>query len=166
MPSAIVTFTARSREDILGSGGSRAWVLDRNHARSQEFLVCTRNANADWVEGDEPHRSAFLVGKISDVVPDEENPKRWLIKISEYAEVELPEVWQGWRNPVRYTSLEELGIDADDLEFELVPDTNGALPRRVLREPEPAALTIGEAKRRLAATLGVGEGSIEITIRG
>ncbi len=66
---AIVVFTAKSVEHLLREGGTSSWRLDRNHARQCSFAVCTRNANADWVEGSEAHHSAFLVGKIREVVP-------------------------------------------------------------------------------------------------
>ena len=79
MSNAIVTFTARALEEILATGGSKAWVLDRNHARQQEYLVCTRNAHGERAKGSEPHGSAFLVGRISDIVPSTESDpnRRW-----------------------------------------------------------------------------------------
>lgn len=80
------------------------------------FAVCTRNANNRdaWAErenGPEPHRSAFLVGRISNVIPSPESEGRYLIHFSEYAPVNTPDPWQGDRNPVKYTTLEALGID-------------------------------------------------------
>ena len=54
--SAIVVFTAKSVSRLLREGGTSSWRLDRNNARNCTFAVCTRNANADWVEGDEEHR--------------------------------------------------------------------------------------------------------------
>jgi hypothetical protein len=168
MPTAIVTFTARSKEDIISSAGSQAWVLDRAHARQQAYLVCTRNAYSESTEGDEPHGSAFLVGKISDIVPatDPDDAGRWLIKFSEYALVDIPDAWPGLRNPVHYTTLEKLGIDPAALEFEPAPATN-----RTITSVEPAAtdvkpLTIAQAKRGLAVAFGVREDAVEITIRG
>ena len=53
-----VVLTAKSVERILREGGTSSWRLDRKHARQCAFAVCTRNANADWVEGSEAHRSA------------------------------------------------------------------------------------------------------------
>src|SRR5688572_5492664 len=106
---------------------SSAWSLNRNNARQQEFLVCTRNTHADFTEGDgfpeghEAHGSAFLVGRISDVVPAPDDTGRWRVKFSEYARITFPGVWKGWRNPVRYTSVEELGIDPSTLCFKPMP---------------------------------------------
>src|SRR5437899_3285892 len=95
-----VVFTAKSVDRILNEGGTSSWRLDRNHARSCTYAVCTRNAQADWVEGKEAHHSAFIIGKIRDVVPcpptpeNNESPKnRYLIQFSEFSRVNIPNVW-------------------------------------------------------------------------
>jgi hypothetical protein len=76
----------------------------------------------------------------------------------------MPDTWRGWRNPVRYTTLEELGIKLDDLRFE-----------PILERPSPASppaadvragLTIDAAKKGLAVTFGVKPDQVDITIRG
>jgi hypothetical protein len=118
---AIVTFTARPCSRIIHDGGSRDWRLDPLRARRAEFLVCTQNRrNAAFVDPafgppDAPHGAAFLIGRISGVVPSPENPDRWLIRISEYSVPvsPIPNIWAKsghLRYPVWYTSLEELGI--------------------------------------------------------
>jgi len=175
--NAIAVFTAKSIERLLAEGGSSSWSLDRNNARQREFLVCTRNTHADFTkrdgfpEGHEPHGSAFLVGRISDVVPSPDYDGRWLIKFSEYVRITLPGVWKGWRNPVRYTSLEELGIDPATLHFEPMPPIAEAQhpnENKVLLEGRHKSngLTIPEAKKGLAVTFGVNPDAIEIIIRG
>jgi hypothetical protein len=175
--NAIVVFTAKSVERLLAEGGTSSWGLDRNNARQREFAICTRNTRADFTQGDgfpeghEPHGSAFLVGRISDVVPSPENEERWLIKFSEYARIALPEAWKGWRNPVHYTSLEELGIDPAILHFEPMPPTAEVQhPNEnkviVKEEHKSNGLTIPEAKKGLALTFGVSPDAIEIIIRG
>lgn len=121
MTPAIAVFTAKSRPRILAEGGTSAWKLRPQRASACDYAVCTRSG-ADWVEDDEPKGSAFMVGRISSIVDAPDNPGRHLVRFSEYANVDIPEVWQGWRNPVRYSSLEELGIDLDDLEFQPMPD--------------------------------------------
>jgi hypothetical protein len=125
MATAIVVFTAESRDEIIRNGGSQSWAVSKERARHQEFLVCVRNAHNELSDGDEQHGSAFLVGRISNVVaalhpvrPHETG--RWMIKISDYAEVEIPDVWHGWRNPIRYTSLEDIGIEPASLSFGVV----------------------------------------------
>ena len=92
---------------------------------------------------------------------------RWLIKLSEYAEADYPEKWGEWRNPVKYTTLEELGIDSKKLKFQPMPT-----PTKVLTPPPPpdrskaGALTIAEAKAGLALQFGVPPEAIEILIKG
>lgn len=177
--TAIAVLTFKSREHILGIGGTCSWTLNRANARKFEFAVCTRNANTRDAEGTEAHATAFLVGRIWDVVVSPENPERWLIQFSEYASVDVAGVWgKGWRNPVRYTSMEDLGIDPDTLDWQPMPDPEGAEaqadPEAATKESgspaeddgEPRRLTIAQAKAGLAATFGVGVDAVEITIRG
>lgn len=173
---AVVVFTAKSVERILKEGGTSAWRLSRNRARVCPWVVCTRNAHADWVEGTERHHSAFLVGKVLDVVPCDPTPEnneadkgRYLIQFSEFARVDIPDFWEGDRNPVVYRSLVELKIDPMSLKWEPMPTTQRTEP-----DVEPPAvrqngfrpLTLAEAKKGLALTFNVAPDAIEITIRG
>ena len=182
---AAVVFTARSTERMLAEGGTSAWRLDPSHARRCKFAVCTRNAHnntwdqGDWPQGKEPHQAAFLIGKIRDVVPslappenNESSEDRYLIQFSEFARVDIPNVWKGYRNPVKYTALEELGIDPSTLKWEPMPKPQNA-PAPVVETPSAAqpkatvgALTMAEAKKGLALTFNVPPEAIEITIRG
>ena len=107
--TAVVVFTARSTERIVAEGGSEASVLNGARARRCDYLVCTQNTHGDWGDGHEPHGSAFLVGKLDDVVPSPENKDRWVIKISEYARVSLPNKWDGGRNPGKPVHLGRAG---------------------------------------------------------
>lgn len=174
---ATVVFTAKSVERILAEGGTSSWRLDRNHARQSAFAVCTRNANADWVEGPEAHHSAFLVGKVRDVVPCRPTPEnkeaaknRYLIQFSEFARVNIPDVWKGDRNPVKYVTLEELGIDPSTLKWEAMPEpasvSEPAGRVTSLNSGAVQPLTMAEAKKGLALTFNVPPEAIEITIRG
>ncbi|HEX7287662.1 MAG TPA: hypothetical protein VF532_15850 [Candidatus Angelobacter sp.] len=174
---AIVLFTAKSVERILREGGTSSWRLDRNHARRCAYAVCTRNSNADWVEGTEEHHSAFLIGKVQEVVPctptpeNNESPeKRYLIQFSEFARVKLPSIWKGDRNPVKYTSLESLGINPSSLKWEPMPESMSQ-PERNRQFPKDdnlgiQPLTMAEAKQGLALMFNVAPEAIEITIRG
>jgi hypothetical protein len=162
-----VVFTAKSIERILKEGGTSSWRLDRNHARQCEFAVCTRNAHADWVEGPEAHHAAFLVGKVSDVVPASE-AGRYLIQFSEYALVTVPDAWKGDRNPIKYADIKDLGIDPAKLKWRPMPEPS-EIPE-LTPHAKPSAtgspLTMAEAKKGLALTFGVKPEAIEITIRG
>lgn len=163
---AIVLFTAKSVERLLHEGGTSSWRLDRNHARQCPFAVCTRNANADWVEGPEAHHSAFLVGKVREVVPSPEDAGRFLVQFSEYALVSIPDVWKGDRNPVKYAAIEDLGIDPSALKWNPMP-TPAEMGWVASNKPNGVApLTIADAKKGLALTFGVLPEAVEITIRG
>ncbi|HEY3770330.1 MAG TPA: hypothetical protein VGN44_16780 [Candidatus Angelobacter sp.] len=171
---AIIVFTARSVERILNEGGSASWRLDRNHARRCAYAVCTRNTLADWTEGQEEHRSAFLVGKISNVIPCAPTPEnheapnnRYLIQFSEFARVNVLDTWKGDRNPVKYTTLEELGINFSKLKWEAMPKLNdNSAPITHLKTSGIQPLTMAQAKQGLALTFNVAPEAIEITIRG
>jgi hypothetical protein len=183
MPTeATIIFTAKSVERILREGGTSSWRLDRNHARRCPYAICTRNARADWVEGPEAHHSAFLIGRVSDVVrcpatpENNESPNhRYLIEFSEFARVDMPNVWHGDRNPVRYGTLEDFGIDPEKLTWEKMPPVPAVIPYMSMEieddenelPPGPVrGLTMAEAKQGLALTFNVPPSSIEITIRG
>lgn len=166
----VVVFTAKSVERILAEGGTSSWRLDRNHARQCDYAVCTRNAHADWVEGNEPHHTAFMVGKVKDVVPSGDNG-RHLMQFSEYAIVNVPDAWNGGRNPVSYSSMADLGIDPSQLDWQPMPEgPSGSerLPTAPLGPSDSTSrgLTMAEAKAGLALTFGVRPEAIEITIRG
>lgn len=157
-----VVFTAKSVERLIEEGGTSSWKVDRNNARACAYAVCTRNAHASWVEGSEPHAAAFLIGKVKDVVPAPDHENRYLFTFSEFARLDLPNVWKGDRNPVKYSSLEALGIDASKLQWEPMPTDQKPTSKAETRKP----LTIAEAKKALAQTFGVAPDAIEITIRG
>jgi hypothetical protein len=167
MSDAIIVFTFKSVERILGQGGTASWRLDRNHARQCPYAVCTRNARSRDTEGPEPHHTAFLVGKVKDVVPDRNG--RFLIQFSKYARVNVPDSWHGGRNPVSYGTLDELGIDPSVLSWESMPNAahqpTPSEPTCAERTPV-GPLTMAEAKQGLAQTFGVPPEAIEITIRG
>ena len=170
----IVVFTARSPGRIIDEGGSQAWVLNPVRAKLCRWLVCTQNRHNpdhEFSDATEPHGAAFLVGKISAIRQSSEEGARdrWIIEISEAARVNLPDVWQHWRNPVRYVPLAELGIRVDDLEFQPVTGAEHSRAEEGRASPAPwppATLTISEAKKALAATFGVKPDAVEITIRG
>ena len=172
MNQAVVVFTGKSIEHLLREGGTSSWRLDRNHALQCTFAVCTRNTKIHWVEGREPHGSAFLIGKVSGVVPAPDGRARYLILFSEYALLNIPKLWKGDRNPVKYGTLEQLEIDSSSLEWKPMPAK--AQPQRGatqevghrLEDTDVRPLSMDVAKRGLALTFGVRPEAIEITIRG
>lgn len=170
MHPVVALFCGKSKERILRDGGSQSWRLVPSHAAQHEYLVCCRSG-VDWVEGSEERGSAFLIGRIAGIAPSNEVADRYLIKISEYAEVAIPGVWKGWRNPVKYTTLEELGIDISNTKFRPLPAAPSPEPPRqaqgvAVAPADPLRLSIGEAKPALARYYGVEPAAIEIVIRG
>jgi hypothetical protein len=160
---AVCVLTARGIEMILAEGGSQAWVLDGKRARACGYVICVQNRGFadDWGKVSAPHHTAFLVGKLKDVVRSQEEDceNRWLLTFSEYAEIDMADAWPGNRNPVLYTSLEQFGITLADLNFQPMPDQE----IRPAAQAEP--LTIAQAKAGLARTFGVSPAEIEITVR-
>jgi hypothetical protein len=176
---AVVVFTARSPERIVREGGSQAWVLNAARAKQCAWLVCTQNRHHrdhEFSDATEAHGSAFLIGKVSGVQETEEESedgkKRYLVAISEYARVDVPDFWLHDRNPVRYLSrfeLEEKGIKLDALDFKLMPQRASEVAMSKAKSSTTgvvAPLTIAEARKGLAATFGVKPEAVEITIRG
>jgi hypothetical protein len=106
-----VVFTARRPERVVSEGGSQAWVLNPARAKLCKWLVCKQNRRNP--DASEPHDAAFLVGNITGIEPSSEEgaEDRWIIRISEAAWINKPEIWKHRRNPVRYMSLAELGIE-------------------------------------------------------
>ena len=132
---AVMVFTYRSLKSILDDGGAQAWVLDPERAQRCTYIVCTRNRHfrdADPVKQNgavEPHGTAFLVGRITNVddAPDIPRgyPRRYIVRFCKYATLApgtFPHAkWPGTQNPVRYVpDIARLGIDPDALEWEAV----------------------------------------------
>ena len=164
---ALAVFTGNSLDEILATGGSASWVLNEKHAKRQQYLVCIRNAQSVDFSNHEPHGAAFLVGLIKDlrhVGHDAKGLKRWTVEISEYATVLYEKVWGEWRNPVKYTTLEELGIEPKDLKFQPMPAPTKA--GASVAPPTVRPLSIAEAKQGLALQFGVPADAIDIVIRG
>jgi hypothetical protein len=125
MTDTIMTFTENDLETIKTKGGDFDWTVNRDKAGNCEYLVCCHSHGAKRGTA----RTAFLVGLISEIVDSEIRADEGKAKIciSEYAEINIPDVWGGWENPVHYTSLEELGINVSDLKFEKLENEDNAM---------------------------------------
>jgi hypothetical protein len=139
------------------------------------WLVCTQNRhnpNYEFSDATEPHGTGFLLGRISGIQRslEEREEDRWVIRISEFARINYPNLWDHGRNPVRYASLEELGIDPSILKWEPMPQpVDGIQAASEAFSANKSAirpLSMAEAKQGLALTFNVPAGAIEITIRG
>ena len=151
MENTIVTFTRNQLQEIKAKRCDYSWVLSKDRARACKYLVCCHSEGAR-------QRNAFLVALISgirfDHVDDSGN-KRWAIEISEYANIDVTNMWSGWQNPVHYTSLEELKIEPSTLQFRKLPESGTNIP----------SLTIEQAKQGLAKSFNVKAEQIEILIK-
>jgi len=181
--NTIVVMTADGPARILKLGGSQSWVLKQENAEKRTYIVMVQNRhNGQWGGATEPHGMAFMIGKVSEVVPakGDDSKQRYMVRISEYARIKVPQIWRG-SNPVRYVSLEELGINIEEVKFLPMPAIDGlsngiddvndgvdAMHLESIHTADAAVLakplTIPEAKAGLAATLGVRIDQIEITI--
>lgn len=161
----VAVFTTESMDDVLMQHGTQYWRLNPGRVRSLSYVVCIQNARHRDTRGSYEHSTAFLVGRISGVVPSGEN--RYRIEIGEYAEVDIAGAWSGDRYPVRYTTLDDLGIDANDLNFHAMPEREESSDEIVVLSQNPDVVPLGltEAKLGLAATLGVAPEAIEITVK-
>ncbi len=163
--------TARGVDRLLAEGGTQAWRLKPENVRKVGYCVCVQNQrNGHWGGADQPHHHAFIVGKIADVVASPENrADRYLVVFSEYARIDIPDAWPGLRNPVRYSSLEEFGInDPDSLEWHQMPAVLAGPSSGNFMDEEKGGfgpLTMAEARAGLALGLGVPESTIEISVR-
>ncbi len=174
-PDALLVFTIEPPDLILKEGATQYWKLRDWRARECQFIVCVQNQNAgdkDWCKPTEPHKTAFIIGHIADVVPSE-IAGRFKVKLRDFCRINVPDVWRGWRFPVRYTTLADVGIDPADLVFEPIPppDPPPEAARARLNEEdhsweaEVRPLSLAQVKQGLAATLGVRVDAIEITIK-
>lgn len=170
---ALAVFTNRGLHRLLQEGGTQAWALNPENAKKMTYVVCTQNRNdGEWGEPTHEQGQGFLIGKISSVDPSPEGREgRYIVRFSEYAEINKPEMAHDWRNPVRYIELEAFGIDPTKLEFKPMPKQEEShsvarSPQAPEPKPDVAALDMAAAKKALAAFYSVPVTSIEITIRG
>lgn len=184
--TAVFVMTGDGVDRIFQNGGSQSWVLNPRNATKHSYLVTVQTRKTGQLTGaTEPHGTAFLIGKITDIVPSNEvNAQgRYLIRISEYARIKVPCKWRG-SNPVRYLDIEEeLGIDPATLDFQPLPGPVMAAPVSSVSPAEPSKneppptdngeratggelrLTLAQAKAGLAANLGIRPDQIEIIIK-
>src|ERR1700738_1862256 len=164
----IVVFPSDSVDTILRQGGSGDWVVSAKKADSRKYIVCCRKPN--WSNRKEgiPARAAFLIGRVAGLRqrPGSETDRdqmRYLIQMADHAVLEKPGVWkERVRNPVAYSTLDDLQIDLRGLKFKPMP-----VGAETTNESTGAKqMTIADAKNGLAATFGVSPDDIEITIRG
>jgi hypothetical protein len=162
----LALFTTKSAQDCLDIGGTQSWALNPENAKGCRYAVLCRNPDADFGRK-ELHRTAFMIGRISPVIPSTETPSRWMLTFDQYATIDKPEVWKDWRNPVRYTTFAKLGISLAEIKFKPMPGRTKVSEAISLSKTEtPTKIDIETAKRGVAAYYSVKPEAVEITIRG
>ena len=162
MAEVVTVLTYKGVDTLVADGGTQSWEASRKRLRRCSHVVCVRHQQGPYsAEGSEPHKAAFLVGKILDVVDSTETTDRQKILFSEYALVAAPNMPLHSANPVQYfDGLNALGIGADALEW--LPVEHGPAPTPV---EAAAPAEIADIKALLASRFGVTAAAIEITIR-
>lgn len=123
MESVIKVLTGKSLETILSEGGSGPWKLNQDRASACPYVVAVRNLNGAGDQRGVGHLTAFMIGKISEIL---ESGDRHVIAFGEYATLAIPNAWEGSRNPVAYTNLEKLKIDPTTLDWRKLPGSRGS----------------------------------------
>lgn len=170
--SAVAVLTSRSKDEIIERGGTGNWAASSERIIQNRYVVVIRNQreNAHWHQNDFDHGAAFLVGRISGIAETDESTAdgrmRYVIEFDAYAEVDVPAAWGKSRNPVWFTTLDELGINLDSIEFTSLADGKCVQPSGMTAPGSENGLTFAEARRGLAARYGVTPHNVEIIIRG
>lgn len=182
--AAVLTW--ESLEDLQEQGGSGNWKTVLNRAKRVDYLllVCNKRENPD---APYKHGEGFLLAKVSGV-HERKIDGRKVFLFQEYAEVSLPKSWANLTcgaNPITYydvwigdnnsnaaEAFERIGLNFDELEWKRLPEKANDVKNEEINSQQSNQsdsdefLTIPEAKRRLAKTLGVDESCISITING
>lgn len=142
MAEVLTVLTFKSARHIVSDRGTQSWVISQRRARRCGYVVCVRHQQGPYkAEGDEPHKHAFLVGKVSDVVPSDETKDRFKVEISEYAIVGGPQIPLNSASPTQYfPSLSSINIDYNSLNWKPISD----LPDETASTPLAAAPAVSE----------------------
>jgi hypothetical protein len=118
--SVIMVFTSKSAQEMIGRGESWAWQVNLEKASLVDYIVCTENGRREKLPGwRKRHGRAFLIARVSGVVaaPDDPSGRYKIIQFSEYAEIDIPSAWGGWRKGFKYGSLDDFKISVENLRF-------------------------------------------------
>jgi hypothetical protein len=162
MKDAVMVFTSKSLETMRLEGGTGNWAAKEERLKHAKWVIATRNQKSDWAQGEEPHGSAFLIGRISGVkaapAPEE---SRFVIGFDRFALLDIPNAWTNNRNPVAYTSLDALGIDPEKLEWKALNSQDEELPKETLFKPR---IVIDQARTMIARALSIDPEAVKITV--
>lgn len=185
--AAVLTW--ETLKDIEKQGGSGNWKTVLNRAKRVDYLLLVSNKR-DNPDAPYTHGEGFLLAKVSGIRELKANNRKVFL-FQEYAEVSLPKSWgklTSGANPITYydnwnennilnaaEAFARIGLNFDKLEWKKLPEkpdnieeTKEEISKNITKQLYQSNLedflTIPEAKRRLAKTLGVDESCISITI--
>lgn len=165
----MMVLTSKSLETMIAEGGSGNWKAKRESVYRSRYIIAVRNRHSNWSEGNEEHGAAFLIGRIDGVKKSPKDEDRLVVTFGQYAILDKPNVWpEGHRNPVAYTSLEDLGINPDALEWEEFPAisaTDSEASAKIEAGHEPPAKVIEKAKLMIAKSLSIPPSAVTISIQ-
>ena len=155
-----MVFTSKSLETMKAEGGTGNWAGKEERLKHTKWVVAARNLKSAWTQGDEPHGSAFLIGRVSGVkaAPAPESD-RFVIQFDRYADLSIPKAWTNNRNPIAYTSLSALGIDPEKLEWKNFP-----IPTPQGTQVDAPANVIDQARTMIAHALSIPPEAVKITV--
>jgi hypothetical protein len=164
----VVVFTAKNINRTIEQGGSGNWKLNADRAKKCDYVLLTANSHhRASLHSKDKHGHAFMVGRVSGLTPEayddlgNKEDNRWIIQFSEYAEIDIPDAWGGYQNPVKYVDLSDFDIDIEHLDWKPFP-ADQVINQAQIGIP---ALTIEEAKLGISKKLGITPECIEIIIR-
>lgn len=182
MAEVLTVLTFKSAHHIVGDGGTQSWVISPRRARRCTYVVCVRHQHGPYkAEGSEPHKHAFLIGKVSNVVPSNETNDRFRVEFSEYALLDGPAIPLNSASPTQYfPSLASIGIDEAVLHWKPIGDlpgdgtsalhndptvSNNSFDKVSTIEGAGAVSVIMQAKKMVADGLQVPMTAVEIIVR-
>jgi hypothetical protein len=161
----IIAFRLITRDSARGmieASNSAAWYAREDTIRTGEYILCVRPQT----------REPFFIARIDryEAVP-ESGQNRWAFFFREYAKIDgsLINLDEKSKNPFRRFDLESaLKVPLESLNWEQVVERTRkwSFSDAEVASQIVGGLTIQEAKRQLAASLGVRADRIEITVRG
>jgi hypothetical protein len=165
----VMVLTSKCLGTMLAEGGSGNWKANEDRIRRCRWIVAVRNRHTDWSEGKEEHGTAFLVGRVAGVKISAEHEDRLVIVFDRYAALNAPNVWpNGFRNPVCYTTLEDLGINSEELKWKEFPGSSRAavsLKDEATEERQLPSAVLEKAKLMIAASLSIAPSAVKISIQ-
>jgi hypothetical protein len=165
----VMVLTSKSFETMIREGGSGNWKANEESVRRCKWLVAVRNRHSDWSEGKEDHGTAFLIGRIVGVKPSPK-PGRLVIVFDQYAVLDRPATWPaGFRNPVAYTSLKDLGLKSDELKWKVFPGNPSQPAGKPKADGEAGfqrpSVVLEKAKLMIAESLSIAPSAVRISIQ-